>query len=365
MEQTDDSNSSAMQCGDDKCFNFSKVELHCHLDGCYRIATVAEIARKRGIELPSYDPEILKDYIAAPSKCSDLDDFLDRMAVAVNVFRGDADAIMRLTTEAIEDKARDRVKYIEMRYSPHLLANCDVQPLLGPSGTLRPKDVVDVVNAALEKASHKYDVTVRTILCNITVFDWEDEVLKLCQEYEGRGVVGVDVAGPEDESFPEKIVKTFQRAAALGIHRTAHAGGVGPASHVKQAIAELKAERVGHGYNVVDDESVLELAQSRNTHFEVCPLSSYLTSVVTVPWNAHPAKTFLRRGINFGLNTDDPGPTLHGIDRNYEIALDGMGFTMNNLLDLNLNAARSCFLDGADKQNLVNELQAEYRHVRS
>lgn len=353
-----------LESKDNKCFNFSKVELHCHLDGCYRIETVAEIGRKRGIKLPSYDPEILKNYIAAPERCSNLEVFLDKMGVAVKVFRGDADAITRLATEAVEDKARDKVKYIEFRYSPQLLANCDVQPSSDPSGKLRPKDVVDVVNAALENASHEHGVTVRTILCNITTFDWEDEVLKLCQEYEGKGVVGVDVAGPEDRKFPEKIVKTFQRAASLGIHRTAHAGEDGPASHVRQAIEDMKVERVGHGYRTVDDESVLELAQRKNTHFEVCPLSSYLTSAVTVPWNQHPAKTFLRRGMNFGLNTDDPGPNLHGIIRDYEIAVDGMGFTKDNLLDLNLNAAWSCFLDGADKQRLVNELQEEYRHIR-
>lgn len=58
----------------------------------------------------------------------------------------------------------------------------------------------------------------------------------------------------------------------------------------KQAIVDLGADRVGHGYHTVDDESVMVLAQRENTHFEVCPLSSYLTSAVTVPWNQHPAK---------------------------------------------------------------------------
>lgn len=32
----------------------------------------------------------------------------------------------------------------------------------------------------------------------------------MCQEYENRGVVGMDVAGPEDKRFPDKIVRIFQ-----------------------------------------------------------------------------------------------------------------------------------------------------------
>lgn len=38
--------------------------------------------------------------------------------------------------------------------------------------------------------------------------------------------------------------------------------------------------------------------------------------------------------MNFGLNSDDPGPNLHGILRDYEIAVNDMGFMKDNLLDL-------------------------------
>ena len=57
-----------------------------------------------------------------------------------------------------------------------------------------------------------------------------------------------------------------------------------------QAIQDLQVERIGHGYHVVDDSTVYDLALSTKTHFEVCPLSSYLTSAVLAPWNEHPAK---------------------------------------------------------------------------
>ena len=43
---------------------------------------------------------------------------------------GCKDSIARVVREAIEDKSRDGVRYLELRFSPHLLANCDVTPML-------------------------------------------------------------------------------------------------------------------------------------------------------------------------------------------------------------------------------------------
>lgn len=37
--------------------------------------------------------------------------------------------------------------------------------------------------------------------------------------------------------------------------------------------------------------------------------------------------------MNFGLNTDDPGPNTYGIVRDYDIATEDVGFSVNDLLD--------------------------------
>lgn len=42
---------------------------------------------------------------------------------------GDRDAIRRIAYEFVEDKAKERVVYVEVRYSPHFLANCKVNPI--------------------------------------------------------------------------------------------------------------------------------------------------------------------------------------------------------------------------------------------
>ena len=42
---------------------------------------------------------------------------------------GDREAIKRIAYEFVEDKAKEGVIYVEVRYSPHLLANSKVDPI--------------------------------------------------------------------------------------------------------------------------------------------------------------------------------------------------------------------------------------------
>lgn len=44
-------------------------------------------------------------------------------------FRGDREAIKRIAYEFVETKAKEGVIYVEVRYSPHLMANCNVEPI--------------------------------------------------------------------------------------------------------------------------------------------------------------------------------------------------------------------------------------------
>lgn len=52
--------------------------------------------------------------------------------VSTNIFsppRGCREAIKRIAYEFVEMKAKERVAYVEVRYSPHLLANSKVKPM--------------------------------------------------------------------------------------------------------------------------------------------------------------------------------------------------------------------------------------------
>uniref|UniRef100_A0A914R3J5 adenosine deaminase n=1 Tax=Parascaris equorum TaxID=6256 RepID=A0A914R3J5_PAREQ len=51
----------------------------------------------------------------------------------------------------------------------------------------------------------------------------------------------------------------------------------------------MKAERIGHGYRLLLDESAYQkYAVQERVHLETCPYSSVITGSVPVDWPHHP-----------------------------------------------------------------------------
>lgn len=51
------------------------------------------------------------------------------MSIFLYLLRGDREAIKRVAYEFVEMKAKEGVVYVEVRYSPHFLANSKVDPI--------------------------------------------------------------------------------------------------------------------------------------------------------------------------------------------------------------------------------------------
>lgn len=80
---------------------------------------------------------------------------------------------------------------------------------------------------------------IHSISLNLLSFlDTAWDILRLCEEYRDKGVVGIDIAGyegSEESSSSEEVYRAvFAVAREKGIHRTAHAGETGGAEYVKQ-----------------------------------------------------------------------------------------------------------------------------------
>ena len=92
------------------------------------------------------------------------------------------------------------------------------------------------------------------------------------------------------------------------------------------AIEDMKAERIGHGYRLLrDPENYHRYAIEQRIHFEGCPYSSVMTGSVPLNWTVHPIAQWVKDGVSFSINTDDPTCFDNTILTDMRIVYDEIG----------------------------------------
>ncbi|HSD83253.1 MAG TPA: adenosine deaminase [Anaerolineae bacterium] len=329
-----------------------KVELHRHLEGSLRLDTMLDIARQHGLTIPE---DVLRLSTLVQIQEEDKFTFQNFLAKfnTLRLFYRSPDAIDRITREAVEDAARDNVKYMELRFTPVALSRAERFPL---------HDVVDWVISSTKEAADKYGVTVRLIASvnRHESIDLAEQVAWLAVERIKDGMVGLDLAGNEAEFPYQPFYGIFKEAKQAGLHLTIHAGEWGPAQHVKDAIEEMDAERIGHGVRVLEDRHTVELARERCTAFEVCVTSNYQSGVVQ-SLETHPLIKMLEAGLNVTINTDDPSISRITLSHEYYTACEDLHLPQTILRERIAAAAQACFLPDSEKENLVDQLNQDLK----
>jgi len=329
-----------------------KVDLHRHLEGTLRLQTMLDIARQHGITIPA-DIIRLSNLVQMQEQESySFQNFLSKFNT-LRLFYRSPDVIHRITREAVEDAAKDNVRYLELRFTPVALSRAERFPL---------GDVIDWVIASARDAAKQFGVTVRLIASvnRHESHELAEQVAWLAVERKDRGLVGMDLAGNEAEFKSEPFYGVFKEARQAGLHITIHAGEWGPASNVREAIEELGAERIGHGVRVLEDGDIVALARERNTAFEVCVTSNFQSGVVPT-LNAHPIKAMLETGLNVTINTDDPSISRITLSNEYQIICDDLGLSLDILKQRVLAAAQVAFLPDDGRQALAKQLTRELK----
>ncbi|MCG6954876.1 MAG: adenosine deaminase, partial [Gemmatimonadetes bacterium] len=191
-----------------------KTELHVHLDGSLRPSTMAELARDRGVSLPTYQPEALARHMLV-SDAHSLEEYLERFILTLSVMQ-DAEGLQRIAFELVEDHARENVRYLEVRFCPALCT----------TGGLTPDQVMDHVLAGLRRGEELYGVRTRVIVCALRTLDPQVsiEMAEVAVAYRKRGVAAFDLAGAEAGNPAREHLEAFRLAEAAGVPITVHAG---------------------------------------------------------------------------------------------------------------------------------------------
>ncbi len=333
-----------------------KVVLHDHLDGGLRADTIIEIADDIGYTgLPADDPEALTTWMQRGANRKDLTLYLETFAHTVAVMQT-AEAIERVSRECAEDLAADGVVYAEIRFAPEL----HTEKGLSLDG------VVEAVLAGFAAGSAGTDLTIRAICSAMRHQHNSLEVAQAAVRARDDGVVGFDIAGPEDGFPPDDHLLAFQYCHRENFHITIHAGeAYGPRS-IWKAVQWCGAERLGHGIRIIEDitgadEGEPELGRlahfirDRRIPLEVCPTSNVNTGVVDVIAD-HPIAELIDLRFRVTVNTDNR--LMSGVSMTSEMAAltEAFDYGWDRIRWLTVNAMKSSFLPFRERLQVIEQI---------
>ena len=317
-----------------------KVELHCHLDGSIRVDTIIDIAKKENIKLDSYEKCYVEKLVQVPNDCTSLNEYLKRFDLANKVMQK-SEHIKRITFELLEDAQKENVKYIEVRFAP----------LLHVNEGLSIDEIIQSAIDGINEAEKIYDIKGNLILCCMRTMSEEDAILVVEEgkKFLNKGVVGIDLAGPEEEGFVKRYKSALELANKYGYKITIHAGEAASGQNVIDAINIGKAQRIGHGVRIKDMKEAYGLVKKTGVVLEMCPTSNIQTKAVE-DFNNYPLYDFYKDGINISINTDNR--TVSNINLTHEIKLIFDNFNMNKeeYVDIYLNNVNATFADESTKE---------------
>lgn len=309
-----------------------KIELHLHLDGSVRIDTAAEILEQ--------DIDIVKSNMIAPKKCTDLNEYLTKFDYPNIILQSRAN-LERVSYELALDLLDDGVIYAEVRFAPlkHIKEGLSIE---------------EVINAVLLGFS-KVDIKINLILCMMRDMSNSDnlKVIDIAKRYLNRGVCAIDLAGAESLFKTSSFQELFNYANSVEVPFTIHAGEADGISSIKSAL-DFGTLRIGHGIRLLEDTTLMNLVRDKKILLEICPTSNIQTNVVK-SYENHPIKKYYDYGIRISINTDNRTVSNVNLTDEYKNLINNLGFTIQNIIDINKMAISTAFLSNDEKTQLLNE----------
>ncbi|MEO6954605.1 MAG: adenosine deaminase [Polyangia bacterium] len=283
------------------------AELHLHMGGAVAPHVLWAIAHDHGYRLPVKSYWDFCDLVTAnPEKVANLGDYLNIMHEWTEKIQSSPAAIERSVYEVIGKEYRSaRVSLMELRFNP-------MKRNLGGE-----RDLDYIISAALrgmERACLAYGVKAGLIFCLAREFDYElnEIMVRKAIKYLGRGVVGIDLAGPEVHNLElgddvGRYRELFARARDAGLGTTIHTGETSHtgAGGVIAVLKELRPTRIGHGIAAAKSDEAISRLVDTGTVLEICPTSNLRTHAIS---DLGEMKGILRRffdaGVKVTINTD-------------------------------------------------------------
>lgn len=382
-----------------------KSDLHVHLDGSLRIATLIDLAKAQNIELPSYEEEGIKELVFK-DKYANLGEYLQGFAYTCAVLNN-VENLQRTAFELAEDNLAEGVRYLEVRFAPQLHLN----------GELSMKEICQAVADGLQMAADHHnalpavetghDIPFRfgIITCAMRTFNhhmgryYSDlmdilpgmekrEIVSIAsremaqsavrlRERDGLPIVGFDLAG-EEAGYPASYhTEAYQYAHRNFMKKTVHAGeAYGPES-IFQAITECHANRIGHGTFLFSTEMIQDQAienpqrfvealadyiASRRITMEVCLTSNLQTTPTITSVENHPLATMLDYNLSVSICTDNRLVSGTTVTDELSLVADHLAISRSQFKNIIVAGFKGSFFPGSynEKRAYVHQLLHRY-----
>jgi adenosine deaminase len=323
------------------------ADLHIHVGAAVAPHILWSIAHDQGFKLPVQTFWEFRDLVTAnPDTVTNLNDYLAILHEWTEKIQSSPAAIERSVYEVIGKEFRSsNVSLIELRFNP-MKRNLDGE-----------RDLDHIIHAALrgmDRACLEYGVRAGLIFCLAREFPLElnEIIVKKAVKYKARGVVGIDLAGPEMHTLElgadvDGYRDLFARARAAGMGTTVHTGETQYTAvpGVLAVLEKLKPSRIGHGIAAAaSDEAVRKLAEA-GTVLEICPSSNLRTHAVpNLEALGAALRTFDAGGVPYTINTDGPYLLKTHLRFEYQMLIDAGILTESQVERVNAIAHAATFI---------------------
>ena len=386
-----------------------KTDLHLHLDGSIRLGTIAELGQRDGVTLPSYTADGL-DELVFKTHYRNLEEYLTTFGYSTAVMQS-PENIERIAYELAVDNQRENVRSIEVRFAPQLHIN----------KTMDMRRVLESVDKGLARATSefnqrpeikegweppfKYGIIVCAMrsfnehfsdyyanFVNVHSYSTIKSIRELAsfelaqgavriRDQQGIPIVGFDLAGAENGFPAREHRRAYQFAHQHFMAKTVHAGEAYGAPSIFQAITDLHADRIGHGYylfnieKIENDESIPDKAlyieelcnyiAAHRITIEVCLTSNMQTNPTIGDLKNHAFQHMIARELSVTLCTDNRTVSKTSVSKETLLALRNFNITDKQFKNLIIYGfKRSFFHDSyANKRKWVRQCIEHYEEV--
>ena len=352
-----------------------KISLHDHLDGGLRPQTIIELAEEIGLELPATNAHDLNQWFLKSANSGSLVEYLKTFYITTAVMQT-KHGLTRVAREFVEDLHKDGVIYGEIRWAPeqHLAKGLSLD------------EVVDAVQDGLDEGVEAVEAAGGYIRTGqlVTAMRHNNrglEIAELAVRHRDNGVVGFDIAGPEEGFPPSNHKAAFDYLAENMFPTTVHAGEADGIESIRDAIVSGRTLRLGHGVRIYQDllmreedgrdyvqlGEVAEWVHFRQIALELCPVSNMQTGAVAdlgEEYVDHPVAILFDLGFRVTISPDNRLMSGTSVTNELELLVENFEFDLDDLEQLQLNAAEASFQTLDAREELVELIQEGFAKAR-